>query len=105
MVSFETLFGDTLLLMVSFETLFGDTLLLLIFVLIIGTKQVDIVVIICSGSRCGRSSLSSRLATLQRPNSGFQGKNESLQIIGHFLELFVLNLQSVQFLDESHFFA
>merc|ERR1719192_1169106 len=110
MVGLQPLLRDPLLLMVGLQPLLRDPLLLLAFLLIGASKEVDVIVFLLSRSRLGRSRLGRSwlggwLPTLELANARLQGEDQGLQVVRDFLELLVLHLEGVEFLDKSHVFA
>merc|ERR1719481_2106990 len=91
------------------EALLSDTLLFLRFLLVVGTEQINIVIILLLGGSSNRGfsrgSSGRGFGTLKLTNTSLEGKNKSLQVIGDFLQLFVLDLESIQLLNKSHVFA
>merc|ERR1719234_980726 len=94
--------------MISLQPLLSDPLLLLTLLLVRASKEVDIVLLLLSRSRCSlsRSSLGRcGFATLKLTNASLQREDKRLQVISDFLELLVLHLEGIELLHKSHIFA
>merc|ERR1712107_935608 len=95
-------FGDEggllgFLLSVGLQTLLSDSLLLRIILFVIGTKEIDVIIVVvsCGDSLLGRRG--GRLSSLEGGHPVLKLEDEPLEVLCDLLELLVLKLQSTKF--------